>query len=174
MKSYCLRGILEGSRLLLVTPGTIGVPDKPTPTGNFHVSDKIRDKRSNSYGFWVNGSSVVAGTSDKRPGPGYHYVGYPMAYWVQFKPEYGFHAGPVWPIPHSHGCIRLHPSAAPKFFALVHQGAPVDIAQSQPEDQTIGKNVTRPADYKYPDPAGSYMISSAVFTKPQEPLLQNQ
>jgi hypothetical protein len=166
--------VMEGSRSLLVTPGTIGVPDKPTPTGNFHVSDKIRDKRSNSYGFWVNGSSVVAGTSDKRPGPGYHYIGYPMAYWVQFRPEYGFHAGPVWPIPHSHGCIRLHPSAAPKFFALVHQGMPVDIARSQPEDQTIGKNVTRPADYKYPDPAGSYMVSNAVFTKPQEPLLQNQ
>src|SRR5260370_42543564 len=70
-----------------------------------------------------------------------HYVGYPMAYWVQFKPEYGFHAGPVWPIPHSHGCIRLHPNAAPKFFALVHQGTPVDIDQSQPEDQTIGKEV---------------------------------
>jgi hypothetical protein len=80
----------------------------------------------------------------------------------------------LWPIPHSHGCIRLHPSAAPKFFALVHQGTPVDIAQSQPEDQTIGKNVTRPADYKYPDPTGSYMVSSSVFTQPQGPLLQNQ
>jgi len=79
-----------------------------------------------------------------------------MAYWVQFKPEYGFHSGPVWPIPHSHGCIRLHPNAAPKFFALVHQVTPVDI------------------DYKYPDPPGSYMVSSAVFTQPQGPLLQNQ
>src|SRR5215471_8388963 len=97
-----------------------------------------------------------------------------MPYWVQFKPEYGFHAGPVWPVPHSHGCIRLHPSAAPKFFALVHAGTPVEIAQSQPEDQTIGKNVSRPADYKYPDPPGSYMVSSAVFTQPKGPLFQNQ
>jgi hypothetical protein len=70
--------------------------------------------------------------------------------------------------------IRLHASAAPKFFALVHAGTPVEIAQSQPEDQTIGKNVSRPADYKYPDPSGSYMVSSAVFTQPKGPLFQNQ
>ena len=160
--------VMEGNRPLLVpiVPGVI--PEKPTPTGNFHVSDKIRAKRSNSYGFWVNGNTVVAGTSDKRPSPGYHYVGYPMPYWVEFKPEYGFHAGPVWPTPHSHGCIRLHPSAAPKFFDLVHSGTPVDIAQSQPEDQTIGKNVTRPSDYTYPDPPGNYMVSGAVFTHSAE------
>jgi hypothetical protein len=72
-----------GGKEPVVLP-SIGVPDKPTPTGNFHVGDKIRDKRSNSYGFWVNGNNVVAGTSDKRPGPGYHYTGYPMPYWVQF------------------------------------------------------------------------------------------
>jgi hypothetical protein len=53
-----------------------------------------------------------------------------------------------------------------KFFALVHAGTPVEIAQSQPEDQTIGRSVIRPADYKYPDPPGSYMVSSAVFTQP--------
>src|SRR5690348_12394763 len=64
--------------------------------------------------------------------------------------------------------------AAPKFFALVQAGTPVETAQSQPEDQTIGRNVTRPADYKYPDPPGSYMVSSAVFTQPQRPLFQNQ
>jgi hypothetical protein len=64
-----------------------------------------------------------------------------MPYWVEFKPEYGLHAGPVWPTPYSHGCIRLHPNAAPKFFALVHSGTSVDIAQSQPEDQTIGRKV---------------------------------
>lgn len=166
--------VMEGSRPLLVTPGTIGIPGKPTPTGHFNVSDKIREKRSSSYGFWVNGSNVIAGTSDKRPGSGYHYIGYPMPYWVQFKPEYGFHAGPVWPVPHSHGCIRLHPHAAPAFFALVHAGTPVDIAASQPEDQTIGKNVARPGDYTYPDPPGNYMVSSAVFTPAQAPLLQNQ
>lgn len=162
--------VMEGNRPLLVTPGTIGIPGKATPTGSFHVTNKIRDKRSGSYGFWVNGSNVVPGTSDRAPGSGYHYVGYPMAFWVEFAPEYGFHSGPVWPVPHSHGCIRLHPHAAPKFFALVHSGTPVNIAQSQPEDQTIGRAVPRPTDYTLPDPASSYMVSNAVFSAPQEPL----
>jgi L,D-transpeptidase-like protein len=162
--------VMEGSRPLLITPGTIGIPGKSTPTGGFHVTNKIREKRSGSYGFWVSGSSVVPGTSDRAPGRGFHYVGYPMAYWVEFAPEYGFHAGPVWPVPHSHGCIRLHPNAAPKFFALVNRGTPVSIAQSQAEDRTIGQNVPRPDDYKLPDPAASYMVSNAVFSAPQEPL----
>jgi len=162
--------VMEGDRPLLVTPGTIGIPGKSTPTGSFHVTNKIREKRSGSYGFWVNGSNIVPGISGKAPGSGYHYVGYPMAYWVEWEPEYGFHSGPVWPVPHSHGCIRLHPNAAPKFFALVHQGTPVSIAQSQPEDQTVGRNVLRPTDYSLPDPAASYMVSNAVFAAPQEPL----
>jgi hypothetical protein len=49
----------------------------------------------------------------------------------------------LWPVPHSHGCIRLHPSAAPKFFALVHQGTPVDIASLNPRIRPLGK--TSPA-----------------------------
>ncbi len=80
------------------------------------------------------------------------YVGYPMAFWCEFKPEYGFHQGYVWPVPRSHGCLRLHHNVAPKFFALVHVGTPVDIAQTQPEDATIGANVQRPTDYNDPDP----------------------
>src|SRR6202022_3252501 len=131
--------VMEGNRPLLVTPTTIGKQGATTPTGTFHVFAKIQKKRSNTYGFWSNGRTVIAGTSGKAPGGGYHYVGYPMAYWVEFKPAYGFHQGAVWPIGHSHGCLRLHPNAAPKFFALVHEGTPVYIAQTQPEDKTTAK-----------------------------------
>src|SRR5260370_38193649 len=46
--------VMEGTRPLLVTPGTIAVQDKATPTETFHVSDPIRARRYNSYGFWVN------------------------------------------------------------------------------------------------------------------------
>ena len=166
--------VMEGNRPLLVTPTTIGKSGAVTPTGSFHVSDKIRRKRSATYGFWANGGDVRPGTSDHAPGSGYHYVGYPMAYWVEFAPAYGFHQGPVWPIPHSHGCLRLHPNAAPKFFELVKTGTPVNIAQSQPEDQTIGKNVPRPTDYVNPDPPGVYMVSDAVFAPIPGPLLQDQ
>ncbi|MBV8140835.1 MAG: L,D-transpeptidase [Verrucomicrobia bacterium] len=163
--------VVEGSRPLLVTPTTIGKAGATTPTGLYHVTDKIRKKRSSTYGFWARGNDVRPGTSDHSPGAGYHYVGYPMAYWVEFKPSYGFHQGAVWPIPHSHGCLRLHPNAAPKFFALVHLGTPVYIAQTLPEDQTIGKTAPRPTDYSAPDPPATFMVSDAVFAPPQGPLL---
>jgi hypothetical protein len=166
--------VMEGNRPLLVTPTTIGKTGATTPTGSYHVTDKIRRKRSMTYGFWARGNDVRPGTSDHGPGSGYHYVGYPMAYWVEFKPAYGFHQGAVWPIPHSHGCLRLHPNAAPKFFALVHVGTPVYIAQTQPEDQTIGRTAPHPKDYSDPDPPAAYMVSDAVFAPPQGPLLLDQ
>jgi lipoprotein-anchoring transpeptidase ErfK/SrfK len=166
--------VMEGDRPLLVTPCTIGIPGKSTPTGGYRVTQKIKDKRSASYGFWVKGNEVIAGEAGRAPGAGFHYVGYPMPYWVEFKPEYGFHAGAVWPVGHSHGCVRIHPNVAPKFFALVHTGTPISIASSQPEDKTIGAKVDRPNDYAWKDPAGSSLISgpaSGSFPPPKEPLL---
>jgi lipoprotein-anchoring transpeptidase ErfK/SrfK len=169
--------VMEGDRPLLVTPCTIGIAGKSTPTGSYHVTGKEKDKRSASYGFWAKNGEVIAGESGRAPGGGYHYVGYPMPYWVEFKPEYGFHAGAVWPVPHSHGCIRLHPNVAPKFFALVHDGTPVTISRSQPEDATVGKNVARPKDYSWKDPAASLLTtgpSSHSFPEPQGPVLVSQ
>ena len=89
-----------------------------------------------------------------------------MGYWCEFSPAYGFHQGYVWPVPRSHGCIRLHKNVASKFFALVHSGTPVNIADTQPEDATIGANVQRPTDYQDADPAPSYTASDRVFDSP--------
>jgi hypothetical protein len=52
---------------------------------------------------------------------------------------------------------------APKFFALVDEGTQIKIAESFPEDQTIGKKIRRPKDYKDPDPKSSYMVSKKYF-----------
>jgi len=166
--------VMEGDRPLLVAATCVGTPQKPTPKGTMRVTRKERDKRSYSYGYWVKGNEIRPGKSGERPGAGYRYVGYPMQYWVEFKPAYGFHQGYVWPVPRSHGCLRLHKNVAAKFFALVQVGTPVVIADHQPEDQTIGRNVPRPNDYNDPDPDPHYMISSAVFTQPAGPLLQEQ
>ncbi|SRR5579862_309023 len=166
--------VMEGNRPLLVAATTVGIPSKPTPTGRFRVFSKQPEKRSGSYGFWASGNDVRPGTSGNPPGSGYHYIGYPMPWWVEFAPAYGFHQGYVWPVPHSHGCLRLHPRVAPKFFALVRIGTPVEIEESLPEDATIGARVPRPRDYNDPDPAPSYMISSRVFQKPSGALLVDQ
>jgi hypothetical protein len=155
--------VMEGNKPLLVTPCSVGTPDHPTPTGHFAVTDKNPTKRSGEYGFWVNGSNAVAGSSSASPGPGYSYVGYPMADWVGFAPGYGFHEGYVWPVPRSHGCLRIHQNAIRKFYQLVQIGTPVIIAQSLPEDATIGANVAHPTDYKDPDPPASVLISPDFF-----------
>jgi hypothetical protein len=159
--------VLEGDRPLLVTATAIGLPEKPTPTGSFRVFAKIPNKRSGSYGFSIDGGGIRPSTSAAATGK---YVGFPMAYWVEFAPGYGFHEGAVWPIPRTHGCLRLHKNVAPKFFALTKIGTPVNIAHSQPEDATLGKNLPRPQDYRDPDPPASVLVSNAAFTSPSGPL----
>ncbi|HEX8296289.1 MAG TPA: L,D-transpeptidase [Chthoniobacteraceae bacterium] len=165
--------VMEGDRPLLVTATSIGTRSNPTPMGNFRVTNKIEKKRSNSYGFSVNGDSI---RPVKRGNATGRYVGFPMAYWVEFKPAYGFHEGSVWPSEEgrTHGCLRLHKNVAPKFFALTRPGTPVSIAQSQPEDATLGRNLKRPSDYADPDPANSVLISDQIFSQPTGPLLVDQ
>ena len=161
--------VLEGDTPLLVTACAIGLPaPHNTPTGSFRVFNKIEKKRSGAYGFSVNGDTITACKASDATG---RYVGFPMAYWVEFASGYGFHEGAVWPIPRTHGCLRLHKNAAPKFFALTKIGTPVNVAQTQPEDETIGKNLKRPQDYKDPDPAKPILISDRAFTPPAGPLL---
>lgn len=164
--------VMEGNRALLVTPTAIGKPGNETPTGSFHAFNRIEKKRSNTYGYFVGGSQIIPGKSSNTP-RGYSYVGFPMPYWVEFKSAYGFHAGSVWPVPRSHGCLRLHPNVAPKFFALVPEGTPINIAHTQPEDQILGKDVRRPTDYADPDPPAAVMTSSAAFPPPKGPLFVN-
>lgn len=163
--------VMEGNKPLLVTATAIGTPANPTPRGNFRVTNKIAHKRSNTYGFWVRGAEIVAGKSSKKPpGSGWSYQGFPMAYWVEFYPAYGFHEGSVWPIPRTHGCLRLHKNDAGDFFKLVKVGTPVHIANTQPEDRTLGANFKRPQDYNDPDPPKPVIISPKYFegVKPGE------
>jgi hypothetical protein len=153
--------VMEGDKCLMATPTCVGKPGYPTPTGHFAVIGKDKYKRSSEYGYWTNGSQAFPGESSHSPGAGYHYVGYPMAFWVEFTPGYGFHEGPIWPFPKSHGCLHIHPSASAKLFELVHEGTPVDVEESQPEDANI--SVARPDDYRDPDPPASLMISQEFF-----------
>jgi hypothetical protein len=66
----------------------------------------------------------------------------------------------------------LKGEAAAKFYALVSIGTPVSIANTQPEDETIGPKVQRVDDSKTPDPPASVMVSDAAFEKPSGPLLE--
>jgi hypothetical protein len=161
--------VMEGDRCLMAVACSVGLANKPTPRGNFTIYSKQEHKRSGSYGFSVSGNNVTPATAGSAHG---RYVGYPMGYWCEFAPGYGFHQGYVHPVPRTHGCIRLKGEAAAKFFALVRIGTPVNIASSQPEDETLGKTVQRVDDSHTPDPDPHIMISDAAFQKPSGPLLE--
>lgn len=163
--------VMEGDRCLMAVATTVGIPSKPTPKGNFTIYSKQEHKRSGSYGFRVQGDRVVPAEAGANV-PG-RYVGYPMGYWCEFAPAYGFHQGFVHMQPRSHGCIRLKGEAAPKFFALVKIGTPVNIAETQPEDATLGPKIQRVDDSKTPDPPPSVSISDAGFQKPSGPLFDD-
>lgn len=156
--------VMEGDRPLLVTACTVGAPSTPTPAGNFTIYSKQQFRRKYTAGFLVNdstGSIRNGGPGDRRGGE--RYVGYPMGYWCEFKPAYGLHAGWVWPIAKSHGCIRIHFNVAPSFFALVREGTPISIARTQPEDATIGKNLPRPKDFNDDEFPPNILLTDKIF-----------
>jgi L,D-transpeptidase catalytic domain len=163
--------VMEGDRCLMAVATTVGIPAKPTPKGNFTIYSKQPEKRSGSYGFRVQGNHIVPAEAGRNiPG---RYVGYPMGYWCEFSPAYGFHQGFVHLHARSHGCLRLKGEAAPKFYALVKIGTPVNIAEMQPEDAIYGSKIQRVDDSKTPDPPMSVSISEAAFQKPSGPLLED-
>lgn len=155
--------VYENDEPRFVAAVGIGMPSHPTPTGSFRIQSKEARKRSSIYGFFRMGDRVVPGKSSNKPA-GATYIGYPLPYWAYFAHDCGFHAGTVRPQPHTHGCLRLHKSVAEDFFNMIKVGTPVTIADSLPEDATLGKNVPRPTDYDMPDSPPAVKASDKVFT----------
>ena len=143
--------VMEGNRPLMVLACTVGTQATPTPRGNFKIYSKQKYRRRHS-----------------SPG-----AGYPMGYWCEFKSAYGIHAGWVHNQPRSHGCIRMHFNAAPKFFNLVKVGTPLNIAHTQPEDATIGTNILRPRDASAPEFPASIQNTNEVFNIYKGPLFDD-
>jgi hypothetical protein len=131
--------VMEGSRVLMATPCSVGKPGAPTPAGTHSIYSKEAKRRSHSYGE------------------------YPMPWWCEFAPAYGIHWGFVKPYPCTHGCVRLPKMAAAKMFQMVSTGTKVNVASSQPEDATVGKTLPVLDDTTLPDPPNSYMMSDKVF-----------
>src|ERR1043166_3672429 len=71
--------VMEGDRLLMAAQANVGRVGNVTPSGHFSIINKDKTKRRVS-----------------EPD-----AGYPMAYWCEFAPAYGFHEGFVWSTPRS-------------------------------------------------------------------------
>lgn len=161
--------VLEGNEALLVMPVGVGKAGSPTPTGNFRIFRKNHRQRANTHGFAYKGSDIRQTYLAQKPS-GFAFKGTPMPYWCEFKPAYGFHTGWMKPYPCTHGCLRMHHNVSPKFFKLVSQGTPVNIAHSQPEDATLGRDIPRPPDSSpLADFHPSFYLSDGAFTHHKKP-----
>ncbi len=143
--------VMEGSKVLLATPCSVGTANARTPSGHYTIYSKQRHRRRVS-----------------SPG-----AGYPMTFWMEFKTAYGMHWGFVKPYPCTHGCVRLPIKAAKKIFDIVRTGTPLHIAASHPEDETVGKTLPVLDDSRMPDPPNSYMLSPQVFADAEKGKLYN-
>lgn len=129
------RGYLyNGSTLVMDYPISSGKSKHKTPTGNFRIKEKIKDKRSNLYGkIYDSSGKLVKGDADSRKDKvpqGGKYVGASMPYWMRLTGDgIGMHQGRVPRHPASHGCIRTHSSAVATVFEKVRVGTKVSVVE---------------------------------------------
>ncbi len=136
--------VVENGRVLLATPCSVGTGGT-TGRGNYRINYKNATKRRIS-----------------QPD-----AGYPMPYWMEWKPAYGMHWGFVKPYPCTHGCVRLPMKSAAKIFAMTRVGTPLLIQPSHTEDATIGKSLPILDDGPLPNPPKSYLHSPKFFQDAQ-------
>ena len=125
-KAYLYRD----GKVVAVSTVSTGREGYSTPAGKYRVSQKDIDHRSTIYGAYVrNGRVVKAGVNvkkDKKPA-GAVFVGAPMPYFLRINGAVGLHAGHVPGYPASHGCIRLPPRQAKRFYHAAEVGTPVFV-----------------------------------------------
>jgi lipoprotein-anchoring transpeptidase ErfK/SrfK len=103
-----------------------------TPTGDYKIIEKIRQKRSNLYGKILDASGeVVHSDADTRKDmvpAGGSFRGASMPYWMRLtRTGIGMHQGKVNRRYASHGCIRTHYSAIPILYSKTKIGTPVTV-----------------------------------------------
>jgi len=129
-----------------------------TPAGNYRVTEKIVDKKSNRYGWIENevGDTIDHDASPGDPVPsGARYVAAPMPYWMRLTGYgIGMHAGniPTPGVPASHGCIRFPKPLAPILFDAVAVGTPVKIEYGPADDPWVVHPQPLPAPESPPKP----------------------
>ncbi|AMX02519.1 L,D-transpeptidase family protein [Microbulbifer thermotolerans] len=127
--------LYKGSRLIAVSKVSSGKPGYSTRPGNFRVLSKHPYHRSSVYGSYVDrrtGRVVRANVNTRkhRRPPGTYYRGAQMNNYIRFNGGIGLHASNNVPnYPASHGCVRMPPHMAQKFFQYVRVGTPVKVTR---------------------------------------------
>lgn len=120
----------KSSQLVGISPVCTGRENYATPTGTFHVIQKIRQHVSSIYGDFVdaNGRVVVANVHYRDiPPNGSTFRGAPMPFFMRICGSIGIHSGVLPGTPDSHGCIRIPSKMAAIFFQHTPVGTPIRI-----------------------------------------------
>jgi lipoprotein-anchoring transpeptidase ErfK/SrfK len=137
-----------------------GKEGRETPSGSYHVMEKIEEKYSNKYG-WVEDAAgnVVNGdaTPSTRLKEGEKYFPAPMPYWQRITAYgIGMHIGniPKPGEPASHGCIRMPKEFAPLLYQITKVGTPVKITREsiEPAPAGLAETPLPPAPYPVAQP----------------------
>lgn len=127
-----------------------GTSSHPTPSGSFHVQEKVPNKVSNLYGTLVDANGDVVDSD-------FNAMKETLPEGCQFRPArmpmfmrltgdgVGMHVGKI-PKPGraaSHGCIRLPRDMAEKFYANVSIGTPVTIHAETPAVSEKNRSVVK-------------------------------
>lgn len=127
------RGLLmNGEDIVMDYPICSGRNGYETPKGEYKISEKVVDKRSNRYGriYASDGDCVESDADilkDKVPEGG-RFEGAAMRYWMRLTNDgIGHHIGPVKRYRASHGCVRGPASAVPIVHNKVKLGTKVVV-----------------------------------------------
>ncbi len=122
----------KGRTLVGVSRISTGKEGHDTPPGQYKVTQKNRDHRSNLYGVFKDKvtheviNDDVDMKKDKVP-PGAYYEGAPMYNFLRFNGGVGMHTGYLPGYNASHGCVRMPDKMARKFFDNAQVGTPVIV-----------------------------------------------
>lgn len=145
--------LLQGRRILLVTPISSGRPGHFTETGSFKVIEKERSHFSSIYGKIVdaNGNTVVADADkDMRVPRGGKFIPAPMRYFMRFHGADGLHSGYLPGYAASHGCVRLPEQNAIAFFNSVEVGTTVRVFGRTARSREDFRNGPRLGRFPFP------------------------
>lgn len=154
-----------------------GITSFPTPTGDFKVLEKVKDKVSNLYGKGYDAGGKLV-NSDFKNGrdilpPGGKFIAAPMKFFMRLTNDgVGMHIGLISKPGRraSHGCIRLPKQMAPILYEHTALGTPVKITGNGPDyatylKQAAAKSKANAAKYA----ASKKKLEESAAKKAEEP-----
>jgi L,D-transpeptidase catalytic domain len=123
--------LYKGGQIAGGSPISSGSEGYDTRPGNYRILEKDIGHKSSIYGDYEDAYHNVISLNidnriDPRP-PGTRFEGAKMYYFMRIYGGVGMHQGYLPGYPASHGCIRLPPHMAEKFYREVRVGTPIRI-----------------------------------------------